>query len=263
MGAVKEADFALSNLKNWTSPTRVTHDDGIPLNILSRSEIRHEPKGVVLIIAPWNYPILLALIPMVSAIAAGNCIVVKPSEVSVNSTKILADLMPKYFDSECIRVVTGAVPETTALLAQKWNHIFYTGNGAVGRIVMTAAAKHLTPVTLELGGKSPVYIDKSCNLDLTVERISMAKWSNAGQTCIAPDYIMVHKDIEAAFLSKMQATLQKAYEGDPKGSEVMNNMQILFDFHMHARTHAQKCRMQSAECRMQIAESSDCLLLMV
>jgi aldehyde dehydrogenase (NAD+) len=181
IGVVKEIDLALGKLSSWTRPKRVWHDDGTPLNVFSKSEIRQEPKGVILIIAPWNYPVLLTLTPLVSAIAAGCCCVIKPSEVSENTTNCLAPLITKYFDATTIKVVTGAVAETTALLVHRWDHIFYTGNGAVGRIVMSAAAKHLTPVTLELGGKSPVYVDKSCKLDLAVERISMGKWSNAGQ----------------------------------------------------------------------------------
>lgn len=215
MGCVKEADFALKNLEKWTAPMRVAHDDGLPINLLSKSEIRYEAKGVILIIAPWNYPIELCLTPLVSAIAAGNCAVVKPSEVSVHSTAALAKLLPKYMDQTCIRLECGAVPETTALLAMKWEHIMYTGNGAVARIVMAAAAKHLTPVTLELGGKSPVYIDKSvgtgAQLDLAVERISFAKWMNVGQTCIAPDYVLVHEDVKEAFLRKMKRRIESAF----------------------------------------------------
>lgn len=144
MPPVKEAELALANLNKWTRPQKVTHDDGVPINFLSKSEIRQEPKGVVLIVGPWNYPFILTLTPMISAIAAGNCVVIKPSEVSVHSTKLLAELIPKYFDSNCIKVVCGAVPETTALLEQKWAHIFYTGNGAVGRIVMTGDLSHTT-----------------------------------------------------------------------------------------------------------------------
>jgi len=214
MGCVKEADHALKNLSKWTSPQKVTHDDGLPINVLSKSEIRQEAKGVILIVAPWNYPIELVLTPLVSAIAAGNCAVIKPSEVSVHCTAALAELMPQYFDQSCIRLECGAIAETTALLALHWDHIFYTGNGMVGRIVMAAAAKHLTPVTLELGGKSPVYIDSSCTgskLDLAVERISFAKWMNVGQTCIAPDYVLVHEDVKEAFLGKMKRKVELAF----------------------------------------------------
>jgi len=214
MGCVKEADHALKNLEKWTKPKRVAHDDGMPINLLSKSEIRQEAKGVILIISPWNYPIELALTPLVSAIAAGNCAVVKPSELSVHSTAALAELLPKYLDQDCIRIECGAIPETTALLKCQWDHIFYTGNGMVGRIVMAAAAKHLTPVTLELGGKSPVYIDATCSgskLDLACERISFAKWMNAGQTCIAPDYILVHDDVKEAFLQKMKQKIEHAF----------------------------------------------------
>jgi len=214
MGCVKEADFALKNLATWAKPKRVAHDDGMPVNLLSKSEIRQEAKGVALIIAPWNYPIELALTPLVSAIAAGCCAVVKPSEVSIHSTAALAELIPKYLDQQCIRVECGGIPETTALLKLQWDHIMYTGNGMVGRIVMAAAAKHLTPVTLELGGKSCVYIDRSCSgskLDLACERISFAKWMNVGQTCIAPDYVLVHDDVKEAFLQKMKVKIGNAF----------------------------------------------------
>jgi len=214
MGSVKEADHALKNLDRWTKPKRVTHDDGLPINVLSKSEIRYEAKGVVLIISPWNYPIELALTPLVSAIAAGNCAVIKPSEISVNSTAALAELIPRYMDQTAIRVECGAVEETTLLLQLRWDHIMYTGNGAVARIVMAAAARHLTPVTLELGGKSPVYIDESCvgsKMDLAVERISFAKWTNAGQTCVAPDYVLVHEKVKKTFLEKMEAQAKAAF----------------------------------------------------
>jgi aldehyde dehydrogenase (NAD+) len=154
--------------------------------MLGKSMIRKEPKGIVLNIAPWNYPVSLALQPMVAAIAAGNCCVIKPSEVSVNSATLITKLVNEYMDTRAIRCVEGGIPETQGLLDQRFDHIMYTGNGAVARIVMTKAAKWLTPCTLELGGKSPVYVDSSASIDAAVSRISAAKWLNAGQTCVAP-----------------------------------------------------------------------------
>ena len=211
LGTLEDSKGALKNLDKWTKPKQV--GSKMPGQ---RSEIRYEPKGVVLIIAPWNYPIELALRPLVSAIAAGNCVVLKPSEVSSNCEAILQRLIPKYMDPDCIKVVTGAVAETTALLEQQWDHIFYTGNGHVGRIVMTAAAKYLTPVTLELGGKSPTIIDKSANLDQAVERIAAAKFVNAGQTCIAPDYIVVHQDVKDELVQKFKKHIVNMYGKNPK-----------------------------------------------
>ena len=214
LGTLEESKQALKNLDKWTKPKQVSSK--MPGQ---RSEIRYEPKGVVLIIAPWNYPIDLSLRPIVSAIAAGNCVVLKPSEVSSNCEAVLNRLIPKYLDSSCVKVVTGGVPETTALLAQRWDHIFYTGNGFVGKIVMKAAANYLTPVTLELGGKSPTIIDKSANLDQAVERISTAKFINAGQTCIAPDYILVHKEVKDELVKKFKAHIRKMYGDNPQLSK--------------------------------------------
>lgn len=214
VGPLNEAKMACKNLVEWTKPKQV--GSKMPGQ---RSEIRYEPKGVVLIIAPWNYPLELSLRPLISAIAAGNCVVIKPSEVSSNCEAILQRLLPKYLDTSCIKVVTGAVAETTALLAQRWEHIFYTGNGFVGRIVMAAAAKHLTPVTLELGGKSPTIIDKSANLDQAVERVAAAKFINAGQTCIAPDYILVHQDVKDELVKKFKAQVLKMYGENPQAGD--------------------------------------------
>jgi len=219
IGPFQEAQFCRDNVEKWASAQKVKYDDGTPLNILGTSEIRQEPKGVVLIITPWNYPTQLSLMGVISAIAAGCCVVLKPSEVSVNSQNAMAELFPKYLDNSCFKVVVGAVPETTALLKLKWDHIMYTGNGFVGRIVMKAAAQHLTPVTLELGGKSPVYIDKSAKLDVTVERLVFSKFAlNVGQTCIAPDYIMVHAEVEQQFLTKLKQKVLDTYGSDPKTS---------------------------------------------
>jgi aldehyde dehydrogenase (NAD+) len=188
----KEAEQALKNLDTWAAPEVVSNN--MPMGVpLGKALIRKEPKGILLNIAPWNYPISLALQPAVSAIAAGNCVVIKPSEISENSAALIKKLVEKYMDNSCIKVVLGAHLETGALLEQKFDHIMYTGNGAVARIVMTAAAKHLTPVTLELGGKSPVYVDKSAAIDTAVARISFGKWLNVGQTCVAPDYILVSR----------------------------------------------------------------------
>jgi len=211
MDAVEDAHMALENLDRWAADERVPDE-----NAFGKSVIRREPKGVVLIIAPWNFPIALALRPLVAVLAAGNCAVLKPSEVSVHCGKLLAEIVPKYLPRDAVRVATGGVSETTALLACHYDHIMYTGNGTVGRIVMAAAARNLTPVTLELGGKSPVIIDKTAKLGLAAKRIMVAKFgANAGQICIAPDYILVERSIKDKFLSLLCAEV-KASIGSTK-----------------------------------------------
>jgi aldehyde dehydrogenase (NAD+) len=203
------------HLKAWMKPEKVS----TPIFCQpGKSYIHKDPLGVVLIISPWNYPFGLAIGPLMGAVAAGNCAVVKPSEVAPETSSFIARRLPQYVDADCIKVVEGGVPETTALLEQHWDHIFYTGNGAVGRIVMAAAAKHLTPVTLELGGKSPCYIDRSTDLDVTAKRVAWGKWSNAGQTCVAPDYVLAHRDVHDAFLDKIVATVREFYGDDPQRS---------------------------------------------
>jgi aldehyde dehydrogenase (NAD+) len=174
--------------------------------------------GVVLIISPWNYPLQLLLVPLVGAIAAGNCAVLKPSEITPAMSDLFARRLPNYVDRESIQVVEGGVAETTALLAERFDHIFYTGNGTVGRIVMEAAAKHLTPVTLELGGKSPCIVDQHTDLDVAAKRIIWGKFFNAGQTCVAPDYVLVQQAIEDALLARMKQTLVEFFGDDPSKS---------------------------------------------
>lgn len=183
-----------------------------------RSSTRFDPLGVVLIIAPWNYPVQLLISPLAAAIAAGNAAVAKPSELVPATSEVLARLADKYLDTDAIVFVEGGIPESTALLEERWDHILYTGNGVVGRIVAQAAARHLTPVTLELGGKSPAIIDKDVNLDLAVNRIAFARWVNAGQTCVAADHVWVHQDVEEQFTAKLVATIEKRYGKDPKSS---------------------------------------------
>eukprot|EP01064_Diplonema_japonicum_P003444 TRINITY_DN1221_c0_g3_i1.p1 TRINITY_DN1221_c0_g3~~TRINITY_DN1221_c0_g3_i1.p1 ORF type:complete len:511 (+),score=140.18 TRINITY_DN1221_c0_g3_i1:62-1594(+) len=216
--AHEEAETAIKNLKTWTSPERVPSK-----TLFGKATIRREPKGVMLLIAPWNYPIQLMLTPLVSMIAAGNCAVIKPSEMAPACGELLEKLINKYMDTECIKVVQGAVPETTALLAQEWDHIFYTGNGAVAKIVMQAAAKNLTPVTLELGGKSPVFIDKTARVKTATARITMGKWINCGQTCIAPDYILVHTSMLDEVVEDLVAKAKKSYP-DPATSQDWGNI---------------------------------------
>ncbi|HTJ80953.1 MAG TPA: aldehyde dehydrogenase family protein [Polyangiaceae bacterium] len=203
------------SLKKWMSPDKVSS----PLLVQpAKSFIHKDPLGVVLIIAPWNYPLGLVLGPLVGAVAAGNCVVIKPSEVAPKTSAVLAQYLAEYVDPSCVAVVEGGVQETTEILAQRFDHIFYTGNGTVGRIVMAAAAKHLTPVTLELGGKSPTIVDRSANLEVAVKRIAWGKFSNAGQTCVAPDYVLCHRDVYEGFLDRMADTVRNFYGADPQKS---------------------------------------------
>jgi aldehyde dehydrogenase (NAD+) len=177
-----------------------------------------EPLGVVLVISPWNYPFSLCLNPIIGAFAAGNTVILKPSEVSTNTSRVLGEIIPKYLDNDAIKVIQGAVNETTELLTYKFDHIFYTGSGFVGKIIMKAAAEHLTPVTLELGGKSPVYIDENINMGVALRRIAWGKYMNSGQTCIAPDYVLCHESRVEEFIEGMKNTILEFYGEDPKES---------------------------------------------
>ena len=212
---VGEVRLTRKRLRSWMKPERVR----TPLVAMpGRSYIYREPLGLVLIIAPWNYPFQTAVLPLVGALAAGNCVVLKPSEIAPHTSAFIAKWIPKYLDTKAVRVVEGGVPETTALLRQKWDHIFYTGNGTVGRIVMEAASKHLTPVTLELGGKSPAVVDETADLDSAAKRIVYGKFFNAGQTCVAPDYVLVHEAVHDALLNRMVSAVREFYGDDPRES---------------------------------------------
>ncbi|CAH2222502.1 fatty aldehyde dehydrogenase isoform X1 [Pelobates cultripes] len=204
MGMFGEINLALEKLSEWAAPRHVEKN-----LITMRDEvyIQYEPLGVVLIIGAWNYPIVVLLQPLVGAIAAGNAAVIKPSEVSENTAKLLEKVIPQYLDKELYPVVNGGIPETTELLSQRFDHIFYTGNTNVGKIIMSAASKFLTPVTLELGGKSPCYIDKDCDIDIASRRITWGKFANCGQTCIAPDYILCDKSIQGRLVEKIKETI--------------------------------------------------------
>ena len=204
-----EAKLALKNLKKWTRPESA---GSIPL--MGKSFVVRDPLGVVLIIAPWNYPVGLLISPLVGAIAAGNAAVLKPSEVTAHTSRVLAELLPKYVDTDAIALVEGGVPETSALLEERFDHIMYTGNGSVGRIVMEAAARNLTPVTLELGGKSPCIVDGTADIEVAARRIAWGKFMNAGQTCIAPDYILVEESVEEELIGELKKSVESFYEGN-------------------------------------------------
>jgi aldehyde dehydrogenase (NAD+) len=209
---VAEIALTRKKLASWMKPQRVSTAMACQPG---RSFIYREPLGVVLIIGPWNYPLQLLLLPLVGAIAAGNCAVLKPSELAPATSGLIARALPDYLDPACVQIVQGGPAETTALLEERFDHIFFTGGETVGRIVMTAAARHLTPVTLELGGKSPCIVDRHTDLDVAARRIVWGKFYNAGQTCVAPDYVLAHKEIEEPLLARMKKTLHDFFGDDP------------------------------------------------
>jgi len=213
---VMELDYFIKNLKKWTKPRR------LPSNLLSfpsSSFLMYEPYGLSLIIAPWNYPFQLAIGPLAGAMAAGNCAVLKPSELTPSTSALMATLINDHFDKAYIHVVEGGAEVSQALLKEKFDYIFYTGGIKVGRIIAEAAARHLTPATLELGGKSPCIVDGSMNMKLAARRIVWGKFFNYGQTCVAPDYIYVNKDHRDHLLQALQSEITAAYGEDPENSE--------------------------------------------
>lgn len=205
----------LRHLDRWARPDRV------PVRAVMRPARAHivpEPLGVTLVIAPWNYPVHLLLLPMAYAIAAGNAVVGKPSEVSAATSAALVRLVPRYLDPAAVAIVPGDADVVTSLLDQRWDYIFYTGNGRIGRLVMQAAAKNLTPVTLELGGKSPAIVDRSAKIDVAARRIAWGKMVNAGQTCVAPDYVLVDHQLEERLIQALERAIKDFYGDDPSRS---------------------------------------------
>jgi len=198
---------AVKNVKKWSKPKKVKTN---LVNFPSKSFIIPEPLGNSLIIGAWNYPYQLSLVPVVASMAAGNTIILKPSEMPENTSKAMAKLINNNFNPDYFKVIEGGITETTALLSERFDKIFFTGSVPVGKIVYQAAAKHLTPVTLELGGKSPAIITDDCNLEICIKRLVWAKYLNAGQTCIAPDYAFVHKSIIDKFLELAKKEIQKS-----------------------------------------------------
>lgn len=206
---------AARNLRRWMTPQSVD----TPITFIgSTSYLQYEPKGVVLIIAPWNFPINLTLSPLVSAIAAGNCVMIKPSELTPHSSAMMAKMVRELFDEKEVALLEGGVETAEALLKLPFHHIFYTGSTAVGKIVMRAAAENLASVTLELGGKSPTIVDETADLETAARRIAWGKCSNSGQTCIAPDYLLVHEKVRDELIQRIGQHWQKAYGKEVKDS---------------------------------------------
>ncbi len=230
---LEEIKYALKQIKSWAKPQKMA----TPLNqFIASSKIYSKPLGVVLIISPWNYPFQLLISPLVAAMAAGNCAVLKPSEMAESTSRLLAEIIPQYFDSSYISVVEGGKDVTQQLLAEQFDHICFTGSTRVGKIIMEAAAKHLTPVTLELGGKSPCIVDADTPLDYTAKRITWGKFVNAGQTCIAPDYLLVDRKIKQELLERIRQCITAFYGDNPERSPDyariinQNHFQRLCDF---------------------------------
>lgn len=208
---IKDVKYLLNNVKKWMKPSKV----GTPVMAMpGKSMIRSEPLGTCLVIGAWNYPFQLTLSPMLAAICAGNCVVVKPSELAPATSSLIAKLLPKYLDMSAIAIVEGGKDPTSKLLSLAFDKIFYTGGERVGKIVMKAAAEHLTPVTLELGGKSPCIVDKNIDLSAACNRIVWGKLMNAGQTCVAPDYIMVHHSNLDDVVSMLKKVIVQQYKKD-------------------------------------------------
>jgi aldehyde dehydrogenase (NAD+) len=216
----KEAEHAIAQLEDWMAPDRVTS----PLLFTgTRSEIHYEPKGTVLIMAPWNYPVNLTLGPLVGALAAGNTVALKPSEHAPHTAAVLQDLIADLYEEREATVFTGGADVAQALTAQPFDHLYFTGSPAIGRLVMKAAAEHLTSVTLELGGKSPTVVDATADLDQAAGRIAWAKFTNAGQTCIAPDYLLVEDRVHDALLDRLRANIQQFYGASPEAQQASDD----------------------------------------
>jgi aldehyde dehydrogenase (NAD+) len=213
---IREIDHTLDHLTDWLRPEPAP----VPAHLGTDASAwtQYDPLGVVLVIAPWNYPAQLLLAPVVGALAAGNAVVAKPSELAPATSAAVARLLPAYLDTDAVAVIEGGIPETTALLAERFDHIFYTGNGTVGRVVLRAAAEHLTPVTLELGGKSPAFVDRDADLTVVADRLARGKFLNAGQTCVAPDYVLTDPETAAVLEPLLKNAVETLYGSDPARS---------------------------------------------
>src|SRR4051812_28169654 len=212
---IEEIDDALRHLDGWMKPER-KHTSLLAQP--GRSWTTHDPLGVVLVIGTWNYPVQLLLAPLVGALAGGNAAVLKPSEIAAHTSALMADLLPRHLDPEAVAVIQGGADETQALLDERFDLIFFTGGSRVGQIVLEKAARHLTPVVLELGGKSPCLVDRDASLEVAARRIAWGRFSNAGQTCVAPDYVLVHEAVELELLAHLRAAVTAFYGDDPRVS---------------------------------------------
>lgn len=222
-GTKAEAVHARRHLRRWMLPSLRP----VPLTQLpGLASVRPEPLGTVLVIGPWNYPVYLSLSPLVAALAAGNTVAIKPSELAPACSALLAELLPQYVDPDAVAVVEGDAATTQELLGQGFDHALFTGGTEIGRKIMAAAAAHLTPVTLELGGKSPVIVDETADVEVAARRIAQLKLLNSGQTCIAPDYVLAHRSIRDDLVEQVAARLREFREGEPEAMPVVNPRQF-------------------------------------
>lgn len=249
-----ECDDAIRHVARWMKPERA----GTPLMLFgTTSRLVHEPRGVVLIMAPWNYPIGLLLNPLVAALAAGNCAICKPSEKTPHVAALLNTLLSAVFDPKEVAVVEGGADVAQALLELPFDHICFTGSPQIGKLVMAAAAKHLATVTLELGGKSPTIVDETADIRTAAERVALGKYMNAGQTCIAPDYVLVHRSREAAFLQALRATLDTFYGASEADRKQTPDYSRLVDAGAFARLKGLLDRTVAAGARIVAGGDSD------
>lgn len=262
-----EVRKASRNLKRWARPRRVRTSFTF---LGTRAFVHYEPKGVCLIISPWNYPLLLSLGPVVSAIAAGNTFLLKPSEFTPHVSGLLKQMVRELFPENIGWVAEGDATVSQALLQLPFDHIFFTGSPAVGRIVMKAAAEHLSSVTLELGGKSPTIVDETASLEDAAKKIAWGKWLNAGQTCLAPDYLLVHKNVMNSFLGKLKDQAEKRFK-DSEYTSIINRTHFnrlrayIADAEKKGATEVVEGRLDEANCRMHpfiFTEVNDQMLLM-
>jgi aldehyde dehydrogenase (NAD+) len=225
---IQEINLAIKNLRAWAKPKiKLVSWQLLPAS----AKIYPEPLGVILVIGAWNYPFQLTILPLIGAIAAGNCAIIKPSELAPHSSQLISKIISENFNSEYIIVVEGDVETSKQLLQERFDHIFFTGSTATGKVVMAEAAKYLTPVTLELGGKSPCIVDADVNIEIAVRRITWGKFFNAGQSCVAPDYLLVHKDIKEKFLQSIKKCINDFFGEKPLNSSdyarIINQKQYL------------------------------------
>ena len=226
-----EIDHIVKNLSSWANPERVS---GSLINFPSANTIYHQPYGIALVIGAWNYPIQLTLNPVIGAMAAGNCVIAKPSELASHSSSIMANIINTAFDAEYLHIIEGAAETTQQLLKEPLDYIFFTGSTRVGKIIMQAAAEQLIPITLELGGKSPAIVDKTAKLETTAKRIAWGKFVNAGQTCVAPDYLYIHPSVQEELIDKLTNCIHEFYGDDP--SESSDYPRIINDDHFNRLT---------------------------
>jgi aldehyde dehydrogenase (NAD+) len=212
---LSEISFALKNLKKWMKPQKV---GGSKLFPLSKGFIVSEPLGTCLVISPWNYPFSLAILPLIASMAAGNCVVLKPSEISKHTETVISEMISRNFDEQYISVVCGGPKVSKELLKERFDYMFFTGGETIGKIVMKAAAENVTPITLELGGKSPCIVDENCDFQKAARRITWGKFLNAGQTCVAPDYLLVQENVKDELIMGIRKCILEFYGENPQES---------------------------------------------